>query len=253
METTSETVLTGYSEQDKAAYLGALAALATADREAGAEEVEHLREIAHAAGISSTEEQNIIEAAKDTSGQNLKKNLDVLKGSNLRYSLITDLIALAKADDTYSEDEKQNIEKVARYLNVNQNQFSVLDQFVSKAADEQRTPEDVGKGDFLQSTGMQQQFSDAGINLGSMGKSIFGFLAPMLLGSIAGKALGGRRGGSGLGGLAGGLLGGMLAGGRGTRGMNLPGGLGGLGSLISGLNTSRHNNSMGGLLGKLFK
>jgi uncharacterized tellurite resistance protein B-like protein len=254
METTSETLLAGYSEHEKAAYLGALAALATADREAGEEELEQLRGIAHAAGISSSEEQQIIEAAKDTSGQNLKTNLDVLKVSNLRYSLITDLITLAKADETYTEEEKQNIEKVARYLNVNQNQFSVLDQFVSKAADEQRSPEDVGKGDFIQSTGMQQQFSNAGINMGSMGKSIIGVLGPVLLGALAGKALGGgRRGGSGLGGLAGGLLGGMLAGGNGTRGMGLPGGLGGLGSLISGLNNSRNNQSMGGLLGKLFK
>jgi uncharacterized tellurite resistance protein B-like protein len=253
METTSATVLTGYSEQEKTAYLGALAALATADREADTEELEHLREIAHAAGISSSEEQRIIEAAKDTSGQNLKKNLEALKGSNLKYSLITDLIALAKADDTYSDDEKQNIEKVASYVDVNHNQFSLLDQAVSKAADEKRSPEEISKPDFIESSGMQQQFSNAGLNLGSMGKSIFGFLGPVLLGTLAGKTSGGRRGGSGLGGIAGGLLGGMLAGGSGTRGMNLPGGLGGLGSLISGLNNSRHNNSMGGLLGKLFK
>jgi uncharacterized tellurite resistance protein B-like protein len=63
----------------------------------------------------------------------------VLKGSDLRYSLITDLIALAKVDESYTEEERKNIERVAMYLNVDQSQFSVLDQFVNKAATEERT------------------------------------------------------------------------------------------------------------------
>lgn len=250
MEVKSETLLTGYSEHEKAAYLGALAALATADREATEEELGHLREIAHAAGISPDEEQNIIEAAKDTSGNDLKKCLDTLKTSDLRYSLITDLIALAKADESYTAEEKGNIEKVARYLEVNQNQFSVLDQVVSKAANESHTPEEFAQPAFLQSTGLQDKLSKAGINVGSMGKSIFGFLGPLLLGSLAGRALsGGRRGAGGLGGIGGGLLGGML--GKATS--SGTGGIGGLGSLISGLNKSRGNQSMSSMLGRLLR
>ena len=50
MEVQSETILTKYAEHEKVAYLGALAGLSTADREASNEEVEQLREIAHAAG-----------------------------------------------------------------------------------------------------------------------------------------------------------------------------------------------------------
>jgi uncharacterized tellurite resistance protein B-like protein len=257
MEVKSETLLTGYSQHEKAAYLGALAALATADREANADELEHLREISHAAGISPEEERNIIEAAKDTSGQNLKQCLDALRESNLRYGLLTDLMALAKADQSYTEEEKGNIEKVAGYLNVNQTQFSALDQLVNKAGDESHNAEELANPNFLQSSGMQQKLSNAGIDLGAMGKSIFGFLGPMLLGGLAGKALGGgRKGAGGLGGLAGGVLGGMLGGSSSGSGMGLPGGmgeLGGLGSLISGLSKSRSNQSMGGLLGKLFK
>ena len=251
MEVQSETLLTKYAAHEKAAYLGALAGLATADREASAEEVEHLREIAHGAGLSTEDEQNILDAAKDTSGNDLKKHLDVLKGSNLRYSLITDLIALAKVDESYTDDERKNIEKVASYLNIDENQFSVLDQFVNKAATQDRTPEEFAKPDYLQSTGMEQKFSNAGFDMASVGKSLFGFLGPVLLGSLAGKALGGRKGGGALGGLGGALLGGLLQGRTNTAGMGLPGGLGGLGSLISGLNTSRNNQSLGGLLGRL--
>src|SRR5262245_42314978 len=138
MEVQQETLLAKYAAHEKTAYLGALAGLATADREADAEEVEQLREIAHAAGLSTEDEQNILDAAKDMSGNDLKKHLDVLKGSVLRYSLITDLISLAKADGTYTDDERKMIENVAKYLNVGEKQFSVLDQLVNKASTENR-------------------------------------------------------------------------------------------------------------------
>lgn len=248
MEVKSETMLTGYSEHEKSAYLGALAALATADREADDEELGHLREIAQAAGISSDEEQKILDAAKDTTGTHLKECLEILKQSDLRYSLLTDLIALAKVDESYSEEEKANIEKVASHLNVSNSQFSAINQFVSKAADNPQSPEELSNPDFLKSSGLQEKFSSAGLDLGSMGKSLLGFLGPILLGSLAGKALGGKKGG-GLGGVAGGVLGGML-GGSNTGGMGLPGGLG---SLISGLNKSRKNQNIGGMLGKIFQ
>jgi len=253
MEVQSETLLTKHAEHEKVAYLGALAGLATADREASDEEIEHLREIIRAVGLSNENEQNILEAAKDTSGNDLKRHLDVLKGSDLRYSLITDLIALAKVDESYTEEERKNIERVAMYLNVDQSQFSVLDQFVNKAATEERTPEELVRPDYLQSTGMAQNFSNAGFDLASVGKSLFGFLGPVLLGSLAGRTLGGRKGSGALGGLGGALLGGLLRGGTNTGGGGLPGGIGGLGSLISGLNTSRNNQSLGGLLGRLLR
>src|SRR5690606_17148427 len=98
MEVKSETLLADYSQKEKSAYLGALAALATADRKASEEEVGHLRKIAQAASISTNEELQIIEAAQAPSGNNLKHCLDSLKSSNQNYSLNTDLIALAKAD-----------------------------------------------------------------------------------------------------------------------------------------------------------
>ena len=253
MEVRSETLLTKYAEHEKAAYLGALAGLATADREASDEEVQQFREIARTAGLSAQDEQNILQAAKDTTGNDLKKHLDVLKGSMLRYSLITDLITLAKADQSYTDEERTMIEKVAKYLNVDEKQFSVLDQLVNKAAAEGTSPEEVAKPEYLASTGMAEKFSNAGFDIGSIGKSLFGLLGPVLLGTLAGKALGKRGGSGGLGGLGGGLLGGLLQGRNNPGGMGLPGGMGGLGSLISGLNTGRNNQSLGGLLGKLLK
>jgi uncharacterized tellurite resistance protein B-like protein len=250
METKQNILLSNFTEQEKTAYITALAALATSDREASDEERENLREVSNSAGLSADQEETIMKAAQDTSGQELIKSLDVLKNSDLRYGLITDLIAMAKADESYTQDEKGNIEKVSRYLNVNDSQFSILDQFVNKAADEERTPEEYRKPDFLRSTGMQDKFSNAGFNMESIGKSIFGFLGPIILGGLAGRTLRGRNSSSisNQGGGLGGMLGGILSGNSSQSGMS-----GGLGGLLSGLARSRSNGSMGGLLGRLLR
>jgi uncharacterized tellurite resistance protein B-like protein len=250
MNTQTESILTGYSEREKGAYLAALASLATADRAASEEELDHLREMAKAAGLSEQQEEFIIHSATDITGEDLKKCLDVLKSSDLKYSLVTDLIALAKADNSYSDEEKKNIESISQYLGITNNQVSLLDQFVDKAAEKDPSPEEATRPGFPESLGMKDKFSQAGLNVGSMG-SIIGMLGPLLLGGIAGRALGGNRRG-GLGGMGGGLMGGVL--GSVLGGGRMPGGtggLGGLGSLIGGITQSRNNRSMGGLLGRL--
>jgi uncharacterized tellurite resistance protein B-like protein len=243
METKKNLELNAYPDQEKTAYLAALAALATSDREASKEELEQLREISNEAGLSERNEQEIIEAAKDVSGRHLKDSLDVLKESDLRYGLITDLIAIAQADESYTEQEKENIGKVSRYLNINENQFSILDQFVQKAVEEERTAEEYRKPNFLSSSGMQDRFSKAGFDMQALGRGVFGFLGPILLGSLASRSLG-RRGSNPFPNRGGGL-GGMLGG---TQGMSR-----GLGSLLSGLSRSRNSGSMGDLLGRLLR
>ena len=110
METQEKSILTGHTEREKGAYLAALASLSTADRSATQDELDHLREMAEAADLSEQQTQFILHAATDISGEDLKKCLDILKDSDLKYSLISDMIALAKADGQYSGEEKENID-----------------------------------------------------------------------------------------------------------------------------------------------
>ena len=249
IEKGSEELLSGYSLKEKAAYLGALASLATADRHADEQELEHFREMARSAGLQDEETQTIIKAADDTSGDQLLESLGALKTSELRFSLVTDLVALAKADESYTPAEKTNIEKVSRYLGVNRDQFETIDQFVDKAADKNPGDDEITNPQFMQSLGMQNQFAGTGLNMGSIGKGLLRYLGPMILGRMAAKTLGGRRGNSG------GGLGGML--GNNPMGMGRSGGLGGLGgglgSLIAGMARGRGNQSMGGMLGRLLR
>ncbi len=236
------TILEGYSDEEKGAYLGAIASLATADRSASEEELEYIEALIESANISAEKSDLIMNAANSqVSDNDLKGFLDILKSSELRYSLVSDVIAFAQADETYSEEEKQNVAQIAQYLGVNQEQYAVLNQFTNTAVQEvpkqaeQLEAEQTNPNNFLSSLGFGDKLKNAGINSNSLFKGALGIIGPMLLAKIFS---GGRRrsAGMGSGSRGGGLLGGLLGGGSGSGG-GLLGGLlgGGGGGLLGGL------------------
>src|SRR5688572_22498003 len=100
------TVLEGYSDQEKGAYLGAIASIATADRHASEEEKQYIGALCDAAELSEPQKEVVIRAADELSGEELKQCLDILKNSDLKHSFVTDLIAFAKADNNYGAEEQ---------------------------------------------------------------------------------------------------------------------------------------------------
>lgn len=228
-------VLEGYSDQEKGAYLGAIASIATADRQASDEELQYLTALSEAAGISEPQKEAVIRAAGELSGDELKNCLDILKNSDLKFSLVTDLIAFAKADTSYGEEEQQKINEISQYLGVDQQQFSLLEEFSNKAAAKEVPPEEKASPSFLSSLGLTEKMKSAGINSNGLLKGLLGIAGPVILGSIVSKALRGRGRGAGMSG----GLGGLMAG-------------GGLGSLIGMLSGGRGFGNAGGLLGRLF-
>jgi uncharacterized tellurite resistance protein B-like protein len=219
----SENILTGYSDQEKGAYLGAIASIATVDRSATEEEVEHLRALAQAADLSPEQEAAVVRAAQELSADELRNCLDILKKSKLKFSLIADVITFAKVDKTYTPEEKANIQKIADY------------QFVNKATDSKADPAEVRKPGFFESLGLKDKFENAGMNVNSLSKGLLGMLGPLVLGGMLGRGLGRRTGRQGFGQY------GMPA----SRG-------GGLGSLFSMLSGGGYRGT-GSLLPKLFR
>src|SRR5919107_70354 len=102
----AQAILQGSSDIEKGAYLGAIASIATADRQATEDEIEYLAQLSEAAGLSAEQSEAVIKAAREISDEEAKRCLDVLKNSDLKYSLITDLIAFAKSDNQYTEEEQ---------------------------------------------------------------------------------------------------------------------------------------------------
>jgi uncharacterized tellurite resistance protein B-like protein len=231
----SETILQGYSTMEKSAYLGVIASLATADRVASQEEVDHITALAQAADLSEDQQEEIIKAAKGVSGTELKRFLDVLQNSKAKYSLIADIITFAKVDNQYGEDEKRNIKQIASYLQVDDNQFSLLDQFVDKAAQHPAPTEEVRTPGFLESLGLKNKFENAGINSGSFVSGLLGMVGPFLLGRM--------------------MAGGNRSGGFRSMGRSpIPSGrMGGLGSIFSMLNGGGSYRGMGGMLSRVLR
>ena len=229
----SQKLLKDYSNMEKGAYLAAIASIATADRVASDEEIEYLEELAESAELSSDQKEIIKNAATELTGEDLKKCLDILKKSDLRYSLVTDLITFAHSDQNYTDDEKANIEKIATYLEINNDQFSVLNEFVDETTETKVEPENMEKQGFFGSSGIEDKLKSAGINIGSLTKGLLGIAGPMILASLVNKGIRRTTGG----------LGSALGGGR----------AGGFGSLISMLNGRRGIGSTGGLFSRILR
>ncbi len=275
-------LLQNYSETEKTAYLSAIASLATADRQASGAELEFLQALAQQAGLSGGATQQVLAAAQDATNQTIKQNLDALKGSELRFSLITDLISFARADGSYANEEEEMITKMSQYLGINQQQQQTLETVVDQAAKVQHNPEDPAKEGFF--SGIGDKLSSVGIPKGALLGGLLGVVAPMVIsrvmgggrsqsqgiggGMMGGGSLGGLLGGaanSGLGGmlgslLGGGMLGGMMGGGNTPANMPQQGagiGSGGLGSMMSilgglgGRPNSQPRQAGGGGLGSL--
>lgn len=256
MDTEQTTLLKDYSTAEKGAYFGALASMASADGNASEDEIQFLQLMGEAAELPANVQQEVAHIAKNPTVIDLQKCLDVLKNSPLRFSFITDIISFAKADGQYTPDEQKHIQQMADYLQVDQKQYSILENYVNKAEEAQQRGEDPTSQSFMSKNGFGDMFKNAGISP-QMVTGMLGILAPIVIA----KMMGGRRRGM-MGGMGGGLLGGLLGGamGGGMMGGGMMGGMGrggGLGSIISvlgGLNGRRGYGSMGsgglgGLLG----
>jgi uncharacterized tellurite resistance protein B-like protein len=269
METQEVQLLKDYSDTEKGAYLGAIASIASADREASEQEIKFLAALSESAGLSEESTRAVLGAAKDPANLSVQKCLDVLKGSDLRYSFITDIMSFAKADGTLSGEEEELIKGMADYLGVNQQQYGVLKQFVNVADESAKKgeivePQALSGGSQSSGGGIGDMLKNAGIPTGGLMKGVLAVAAPLLIGSIlsGGRNRGGMMGGMGGmgglmgGGLLGGLLGSVMSGGMGRGGLGggMMGGSmggGGLGSILGGLGGLFGGSRGGGMGGSI--
>ncbi|WP_191906474.1 TerB family tellurite resistance protein [Hymenobacter baengnokdamensis] len=247
-------LLQNYSEPEKTAYLSAIASLATADRQATSTQIEFLQHLTQQAGLSAGSAQQVLQAAQDPNNQTVQQSLDQLKSSDLRYSLVTDLISFARVDGTYSPGEEEMVGKMAAYLGVNPDQKQALENVVDQAASVPHDPQDPSKQGFL--SGLGDKLSSVGIPKNALMAGLLGVVAPMVISRVIGGGGTSQGQPSGtLGGLLGGAMGNL--GGQGSLGGMLGGLLGGgmLGGLFGGGNSQAsqypQQGSMGGGLGSI--
>ncbi len=227
---TSVKILTGISDEEKGAYLSAIASIATADSQVSQVEIDHLTHLCEAADLSATQQQLVLKSAKEPSGESLKDTLDIIKGSDLKYSLITDLIAFAKADGNFSENEEDSVQKISGYLGVDDTQYGLLSQLAEKTNTTGTTAEQASSEGFLSSLG--DKLKASGIDGGSLLKGLVSIAAPLIISKMMNKNTNATNTTASTGG---GLLGG-----------------GGLGSLFNLLSGGKGLSGATSLIGKLF-
>lgn len=227
MTFTGKQSIKDYPEQEKTAYLAAVASMATPDDKASAEEEEFLADLCEEAGLTQRDKEEVIMEARSPKNDGFERHLDFLRNSDLKYSFVVDILSYAKADGNYTEDEKRKIHRMADRLGISIEQFNALQEYVEKA--EQAQGEEASKEGFLESTGLKQKFNDLNIPVNGL---LTGLVGSMLMSGLMGRR---RRGG---------LLGGLLGGGGYRR-------RGGISSLVGMLSGNRGYRRSGGLLGRL--
>jgi uncharacterized tellurite resistance protein B-like protein len=233
-ENGQEKVLKDYTPAERSAYLGAIASIATVDHVANEQEIEYIKALTVAASLSPDDANRVVEIARDPKKFDLKSNLEALKTSELRFALLTDIIAFAKSDGKYSGEESKAIKEMAQHLNVNSVQVDALDQFVDKSPEVvKEDPQQTERT--LQNSGFADLFRNASIPSRSITRGLLSMLAPFAISRLLSR----RRGGGA----------GMMAPSSGS--LFGGGGGGALSSIFSLLSGNRSYPGMGSVLSRM--
>ena len=231
-------LLDGYTFEEKQAYIGIIASVATADRIATEDELDYLSALAEAADIDP---RIAVDSAKDNLNLRLAEYLDILKGSDLRFALITDIISFAKSDGKYTPEEQEKISNISQYLGISHQQSEALTSVVDKSNIEVTSFEEATDKSYLEKTGIAGMLKNANIPINSIVKGLIGLAAPFVLSKMMrGRSQSGNTRMGGLGGGLGGSLLGSLLGGR----------AGGLGSILGNLSGGRGYGGLGSILSR---
>jgi uncharacterized tellurite resistance protein B-like protein len=117
--------------EERAAYLRIVASLAAADGVVSDAEIAHLRGACGDLGLSEAEIGTVIAAAEEPDQAKLDEDLRLLRGSTLKFTLLSDLLFIAHADDTYSEEERNEVFAIGDALGINEGQRLAVNRYVA--------------------------------------------------------------------------------------------------------------------------
>lgn len=111
-------------------YLVVVASMAAVDGEVSATEFEKWREFCKALELGPAETGQVMSALEYPDKVRIQEVTARLRSSELRFTLMTDLLFMAHADDKYCEAEQREIRELADALNVNEAQLAALEKYV---------------------------------------------------------------------------------------------------------------------------
>jgi len=117
--------------EERAAYLRIVASLAAADGIVNDAEIAHLRGACGDLGLSAAETGAVIAAAEEPDHAKLDEDVRLLRRSALRFTLLCDLLFIAHADDTYSDEERNEVFAIGDALGITEGQRLALNRYVT--------------------------------------------------------------------------------------------------------------------------
>ena len=190
MKEASHTLI-DFSDDEKIEYLCVVASIAIADGDVSNEEISKLREICKQVKLSASGMGKVLSFAENPSSDEVHDILTKLSDSQLKFTLITDMIFLAFADTKFSEHEKVEIKRVAKELRISQEQVDSIEAYVKAVLKAQQS----GKAtDDLKRLGgdVAAGLTSAGVPIGAVAVSgsVFGLSAAGITSGLAALGLG---------------------------------------------------------------
>ncbi len=122
--------LSGYPEHEKVDYLCLIASMAAADSVISDDELTQLRTFCEAADIDAMDVGLILSAAADPTFLDIPAILQRLAGTELRFTLLSDLLFMAHADGIVSPEEDEDMQYIARHLDISPAQVAATELYV---------------------------------------------------------------------------------------------------------------------------
>lgn len=120
----------GEAVEARVAYAKAVAALAQADGEVSVEELSDLKKLCTDMDLDDAQTAAVLDFANEPDSRAVRDTLRALRLSNLRFTLVTDMVVLGLADGTYSLDERKQVRSVAGVMGIDEDQVVGIEQYV---------------------------------------------------------------------------------------------------------------------------
>lgn len=111
-------------------FLVVVASMAAADGEIAASEFQKLREMCKILELGADEIGQVMAAAEKPDGVRIREVTGRLRSSELRFTLMTDLLFMAYADDKFVEAEQRETRALADALGIADAQLAALEKYV---------------------------------------------------------------------------------------------------------------------------
>lgn len=183
---------TDLSPSERVDYLVVVASMAAADGEVAAAEFEKLREFCRALELGPAEIGQVMAALEGPDTVRIREVTGRLRSSQLRFTLMTDLLFMAYADDKFVEAERREIKALGDALNLTDAQLAALESYVLAVLKAGKA-EGVGPGDLKKLGGdVAAGLAATGIPIAAVAVSgsVFGLSAAGITSGLAALGMG---------------------------------------------------------------